>query len=222
MRKIFLLTILTGLFAFGTHAQDSDLKLGIKVAPVFGNSRVQLDDPDVTIENDGAAFKLSLGLIVDKSFGDNYMFSTGLVYIPKEVGLTINPEPTSAQTFNTAETYKLQYLQLPATVKLFTNEVQPDMRVYFQLGMALEIKVFEEADPELTEPETIAQFQPMNIPVILGTGIEYRAGISTVLFGGISYQRGLMNIVKDINNYTFAEDLALRTTLVSIDVGIKF
>ncbi|MEQ9230289.1 MAG: porin family protein [Cyclobacteriaceae bacterium] len=221
MRKFILLTILTGLVAFGTNAQDSDLKLGIKVAPVFGNSRIQLDDPDVTVENDGAAFKLSLGLIVDKSFGDNYMLSTGLIYIPKEIGLAINPEASSTQTWNSTETYKLQYLQIPATVKLFTNEIQPDVKVYFQLGMALEIKVFEEADPELTEPEVIAQFQPMNIPVILGTGIEYRAGLNTVLFGGISYQRGLINIVKD-TNYTFAEDFALRSTLVSIDIGIKF
>ncbi len=221
MRKFILLTILTGLVAFGTNAQDSDLKLGIKVAPVFGNSRIQLDDPDVTVENDGAAFKLSVGLIVDKSFGDNYMFSTGLIYLPKEVGLTVNPEASSTQTWNSAEAYKLQYLQIPATVKLFTNEVQPDMKVYFQLGMALEIKVFEEADPDLAEPEVIAQFQPLNIPVILGTGIEYRAGLNTVLFGGISYQRGLINIVKD-TNYTFAEDFALRSSLVSIDIGIKF
>ena len=222
MRKAVVFLAVFSLVSFGLNAQESGLKLGIKIAPTFGSSRVLLDDPDVTVQSDGSSFKLSLGLIAEKEFGNNYLFSSGLVYLPKKVAIAAN-DGTGTQTFNGAETYKLQYLQIPATVKLFTNEIQPDIRVYFQLGVALELKVYEEADPNLTEPELIAQFSPFNVPVILGTGFEYRAGVSTVLFAGISYQRGLTNIINSTtNSYTLAEELSVRSTLLSIDAGVKF
>lgn len=220
MRKAAILSFIITLVSFGSQGQDSNLKLGIKLAPTFGNSRVLLDDPDASIQNDGSSFKLSVGLIADKTFGDSYIFSSGLIYIPKTVSINAS---STLQTFNGLETYKLQYLQIPATVKLFTNEVQPGAKVYFQLGMALELKVYEEADPELTEPEVITQFAPFNLPVILGVGIEYEAGVNTVLFAGASYQRGLTNVVNSTSSsYTFAEELSIRTTLLSIDAGVKF
>ncbi len=221
MRKATIFTIFFFLMSAGVMAQDvSNLRLGIKLAPTFGNSRVLLDDPDNTVENDGSAFKLSIGLIADREFGNGYIFSSGLIYLPKQVSITANS--TGSNTFNDGvENYKLQYLQIPGTVKLFTNEIQPDVKVYFQLGMALEIKVYEEADTDLTEPEVISQFQPFNIPVIIGTGFEYKAGVNTTIFAGFSYQRGLTNIVES-TNYEFAEVPSIRTTTLSIDAGIKF
>lgn len=223
MRKAAFFTVLTLFVSLALKAQDeSDLRLGIKLAPTFGNSRVLLDDPANTVENDGSAFRLSIGLIADRKFGNGYIFSSGLIYMPKEVSIAASG--TGSNVFNAIpETYKLQYLQIPSTVKLFTNEIQPDLKIYFQLGMALEIKVYEEAETGLGEPEVIAQFQPFNIPVILGTGIEYTAGVNTTVFAGVSYQRGLTNIVESTNtNYEFAEELSIRTTLLSIDVGVKF
>lgn len=223
MRKAAFFTVLTIFLSLALNAQDeSDLRLGIKLAPTFGNSRVLLDDPANTVENDGSAFRLSIGLIADREFGNGYIFSSGVIYIPKEVSIAASG--TGGNVFNTGpETYKLQYLQIPGTVKLFTNEIQPDVKIYFQLGMALEIKVYEEADTELDEPEVIAQFQPFNIPVILGTGFEYKAGVNTTIFAGVSYQRGLTNIVESTNtNYEFAEAVSIRTTLLSIDAGVKF
>lgn len=223
MRKVTILSIIISFFAFGSFAQEVEgLKLGIKIAPTFGSSRVLLDDPDITVDNDGSNFKLSIGLVADKEFGSSYIFSTGLIYMPKTIGITAS-DATSTNTFNSAESYKLQYLQIPATIKLFTNEVQPDVKVYFQLGMALELKVYEEADPDLAQPELITQFNPINVPVIIGTGIEYRAGLNTIVFAGLSYQRGLTNIVGTTNSdYTLADELSIRNTVLSIDAGIKF
>jgi hypothetical protein len=221
MRKVILLSILGTLISFGTLAQDSSIKLGLKLAPTFGTARVLLDDPEVTIDNDASALKMTFGLVVDKELSENYVLSTGLMYMPKQVAISLNNEGAFPDPLNTSEKYKLQYLQIPATLKLFTNEVSPDIRIYFQLGMALEIKLYEEVEADLPEQESIDAFQPFNIPLILGSGIEYRAGVNTVLFGGISYQRGLTNTVKD-TNLSFADELSIKTTLLSVDVGIKF
>lgn len=222
MRRALLCASLVTLFSIGVFGQDTDYKLGIKVAPAISSTRTLLDDPNVTIDKDGGSMKLTFGLVFDKYLSENYVVSTGLFYVPKSVNISIQEEVDNPDvTYNPAESYKLQYLQIPATLKLFTNEVSPDIRVYFQLGMALEIKVYEEADVELTETEVVTQFKPLNLPVILGTGFEYRAGINTVLFGGISYQRGLTNVIQD-TNYSFAEELSIRSTVFSIDLGVKF
>lgn len=204
MKKfLFLLFI---LFSVGSMAQ---VKLGLKLAPVISSNRAKNDAQ--TVENDGSKMKFSVGLVADKVLSDTYYLSSGLIYLPKRASFR-NADGS------VEEEYKLQYLQIPATLKLFTNELAPDMKAYLQVGAALEIKVFDEAeDPTFTN---IEKFTPIDIPVILGAGIEYRAGINTTLFGGFSYQRGLINTVNEAS--AAFEDLQLQSTIFSIDLGVKF
>ena len=118
---------------------------------------------------------------------------------------------------------KIQYLQIPATLKLFTNELAPDLKGYLQIGSALEILVFNE--PEDPDFERIDKFTPIDIPVIIGAGVEFRAGINTTLFGGFSYQRGLINVVGETSTPVGGagvDNLQIRSTVFSIDLGVKF
>ncbi len=213
MRKHLLFTLVY-LLSLVLSAQKTNFKLGLKLAPILSNTRVQLDDELFEIENDGNAVKLSFGLIMDNQISDTYAFSTGLIYMPKEARVLI----ASGDSLNAEEQYKLQYLQIPLTLKLYTNELKPDLKVYFQLGGALEIKVYEEA---LATDESITAFHPIDVPVILGSGIEFRAGLTTTIFGGFSYQRGLLNIVKD-TDIPLDEDFAVRKSVFSFDLGVKF
>jgi hypothetical protein len=198
-------------------AQDSNLSIGMKVAPVLNTSRVKLDDPMVTVMNDKATMKVSFGLVVDKAFGENYTFSTGLFYVPKQVSISVNPDPSQSENpaFFNPQAYKLQYLQIPLTLKLYTNEVKPDMRIQFQLGVAPEIRVYQEP---LENSELILAFQPFDFPVVIGAGVEYRLGTTMKAFGGISYQRGLVNVVKTSE----IANLEIRNTILSLDLGVKF
>ena len=203
MKRIFFLALL--ISSIGLSAQT---KLGLKLAPVIASNRATNDAQ--TVDSDGSSLKMSVGLIVDKPLSETYFLSTGLVYVPKMAAFRTDSA--------TSEEYKLQYLQIPVTLKLFTNEVAPDIKVFFQVGGAMEIKVFDEA--ESPNFDTITKFNPADFSVILGSGVEYRAGINTTLFGGISYQRGLANTVSDTING--AEDLQIRNTIFSIDLGVKF
>lgn len=195
------------LFSVAASAQA---QLGLRLAPVIAANRVANDAQ--TANNDGSVIKMSIGLIADKPLADTYMLSSGLIYLPKRAAFR-------DADLDIMEEYNIQYLQIPVTLKLFTNEVAPDMKIFFQIGGGLELKVFDEPlDPTYTLVES---FNPIDIPVILGTGIEFRAGISTTLFGGISYQRGLTNVVNQVTD-TSIEDLAVRNTIVSFDFGVKF
>jgi hypothetical protein len=156
-----------------------------------------------------------LGPIFDLFLGDNYSFSTGLFYAPKRVGLEVTNRTTN---ITRTEAYNLQYLQLPASLKLFTNELALDTRIYFQIGGMLDVKINEKAQRD--DNIYINKFQFFDFGVHLGSGVEYRLGYNTVLFGGFFYNRGLVNAAR--RTPEFANNLRINNDLVGLDFGIKF
>lgn len=186
----------------------------MKFSPSLTSSRTPTYKDTIQVEGNGSNFRFALGLIVDNSFSETYAFSTGILFVPKRISFSVDgPHP------NTSEVYNLQYLQIPVTLKLYTNEIVPDLSVFFQVGGAPEIKIFEEADKETYT--LIDSFKPLDVNVMLGAGVEYRAGINTVLFINGSFQRGLMNIV-DSTTPEIGDDFAIRNTVFMFDLGIKF
>ncbi len=209
MRKLVLLVV--AVLALQTaHAQS---KIGIKFSPTLSTNRINDEDPDNAFSSNGVGGRFIFGPIVDLFITDNYYFSTGLLYAPKRAGLTITP--TSGPKIQ--ESYKLQYLQLPATLKLFTNELALDTRVYFQLGGLLEVKISEK--PQKNGFVYVERFRPFDISIHLGTGVEYRIGYNTLLFGGFFYNRGLINTVTQTLG---AVDVNIKNDLVGLDIGVKF
>lgn len=222
MRKIFFLFLFLNAVSFSILAQS---KLGLKFSPAISSNRVSLVDSLYDAESIKTPFKFSAGLIFDYEITETYYFSTGLIFIPKYLGVRVTDDPDG--TFDPtlpnpqSQDYRVNYLQLPATLKLFTNEIQPDMKIYFQVGGALEFKIFDEP---LDETYTLVEkFNPLDASVLFGGGVEYRAGVNTTLFGGFTYQRGLVNAINESSvNFQNNEGLFVRNSFISLDVGIKF
>lgn len=214
-----LLITLGSLFVFTAQAQS---KLGLKFSPIISSNRIALIDQTYDIKPDAAGAKFSLGLIYDHELTDTYYISTGLILVPKKIGFSISPEVPADSTLalsGVAEEYNLTYLQIPVSLKLFTNEIIPDGRIFFQVGMAGEIKVSDL--PVKEEYTQIEKFKGFDTSVLFGGGFEYRAGINTTLFFDVCYQRGLSNVVKTLET-NFEEELFIRSSILSIDFGIKF
>lgn len=218
MRKILFLLTLT----LATFAVEAQSKLGLKFSPAISSNRISLVDSLNDVEATGSSFKFSLGLIYDHELTETYFLSTGLIFVPKQVAFEVTEEqdqPSAQSPEEPMQEYRLNYLQVPVSLKLFTNEVQPDTRIFFQVGLAPEIKVFSE--PMEEEYDLIEEFKSVDATILFGGGVEYRAGINTTLFASITYQRGLGNVIKK-ENWGFQEELYIRSTLVSLDLGIKF
>lgn len=218
MRKIFLLIALSSL-AITTFSQS---KLGLKFSPSISSNRISLIDSLYDVESYNNGFKFSIGLIYDHELSETYYLSTGLIFVPKYVGFQVTEEadqPSANYTKEPIEEYRLNYLQIPVSLKLFTNEIQPDTRIYFQVGMAPEIRVFSE--PVEEDYDLIETFSNVDATILFGGGVEFRAGINTTLFGGFTYQRGLSSVIKT-ETWGFQEQLFIRSTLLSLDLGIKF
>ena len=214
MRK----SLLFGSFILiGALACFSQTKLGLKFSPLFSSHKISLKSDLLEVSQGKIATRMSIGLIVDHPLTDTYFLSSGLIYLPKRVSINLVEEGSGTAPANPFESYDLNYLQVPLSLKLFTNEIAPDISLFFQIGLTLEFKIFEQ---ELNEDyEFISKFKFFDTAAIIGTGIEYRLGINTLFFAGISLQKGLINIINQTNpDYP----LVIRNQIVSIDIGMKF
>ena len=210
--NIFLILFLcTSLTAF------SQFKIGFQFSPSLSANRVKLESQDYNIKSDGTALKMAFGPIVDIPITDNYYVSSGLLYCSKRAGFEISDLNNVGPSVK--EEYSLQYIQLPATMKLFTNEVSLDKKLYFQFGGLFEFNIKEEADKQ--EYVLVDDFRFFDLTILAGMGMEYQLGTSTIVFGGLSYHRGLINAISD-DIGGLGGDLSLKNDYFSLDLGIKF
>jgi hypothetical protein len=123
------------------HAQDESFRFGIKAAPNLG-----FIHPDTKeLKNDGSRLGFTFGLMGDFLFGSNnrnYAFSTGL-YLNSVGGKTTYPSPLGGTNLGT-ET-KLQYIELPLTLKLMTNEIGY-ITYYGQIGFGTAFNIAAKSD----------------------------------------------------------------------------
>ena len=214
MRKSFLFL---SFILVGALACFSQTKLGLKFSPLFSSHKISLKSDQLEVYQGKTATRMSIGLIVDHPLTDTYFLSSGLIYLPKRVSINLEEENGGTAPTNPFESYDLNYLQVPLSLKLFTNEIAPDISLFFQVGLILEFKIFEQALNE--DYEFISKFNFFDTAAIIGTGIEYRLGINTMFFSGISLQKGLINIINQTNP---EYPLVIRNQIVSIDIGMKF
>jgi hypothetical protein len=216
----------------------AQIKAGIKFSPTFALNSVTDNSGNepinqVSYSNSSLGIRYSTGLNLDFHINESVAFGTGLWFTVKRAGFTIQNQGLPAID----EIYNLQYLQVPLTLKMFTNEIATDMKLYFQLGPSIDVRISEKLKTDqdkFTKPiyaaayndENRAIFSYLDISVIGGAGVEWQMGTNTALFGGLSYNRGLLNTFNPYlkwqdDTYVNA-DINNKTSAISIDFGVKF
>ena len=124
------------------------IEMSLRFAPSLDLNTAAGTGSYAGFRNNGAGIRMSVGPSLDYFFfKDRYAFSTGLWYTIKRSSFQMpgtfgetrwNPGAPSKESI-----YNLQYLQIPATVKLFANNIAPNMRLYLQTGGLLSIKLAE-------------------------------------------------------------------------------
>ena len=203
------------------------IEMGIRFAPSLDINTAEGNGTYAGFRNNGAGIRMSVGPTLDYFFfKDRYAFSTGLFYTIKRSGFQM-PGSFGQTVWNPGapekeSVYNLQYLQIPATVKLFANNIGPNMRLYIQTGGLLSIKLAEHA----VEPArnglymaesggTRRQYGFGDIELLLGAGVQYKINQNNAFNIGMSYQRGLINVAR-------GSDLTSKNRVVSLDLGFKF
>lgn len=209
--KYIIATILMILPVNDSIAQT---KLGLKLTSSIISQRVSYQNDSVNISNGGNSLVPAALLFIEIPLSRNYFFSSGIGYISKRINLE---SETSSENASTSKKYNIQYMQLPTTIKLYTNEFALDKRLYFQFGTVFDIALHtKEKNSSL---EIVDQFNPIDITLLFGGGVEIQLAPNTAMQIGLSYGRGLINVVKNIN---FPGDLFVNNDLYSIEIAVKF
>lgn len=204
------------MFCFLLGSAFSQTEVGIIVSPSLSANRVATEDYSPSIKAGGARLKLALGAFADVFLAENYYFSSGISLATKNAGVKY----VSSTAGQASEEYRLQYIQIPLTLKLFTNEVALDKRIFVQFGILNEIKIDEKRQTGNTTGEAIGGFRFYDFSGLLRAGLDFRIGYDTSVFAAISYTRGLTNVLRD-HSYPVAS-LQIKNDIVGLDFGIKF
>jgi opacity protein-like surface antigen len=210
---------------------DASVRFGLKLSPNLSMLRSETKG----LKSAGNTFGYTFGLMAEFPIGSsgNYRFATGLNL--NNVGGKTTQDLSYQSAINgpilTREletTYKLQYIELPLTVKLMTNEIGY-MRYFAQVGFGASFNIRAKADrvvpqyfaaPAAAFVETFVEEENENIQedinlfraaLIVGAGAEYNFSGNTSLLFGITYNNGFTNIAnfdvgadkkaKVLNNY---------------------
>lgn len=233
MKKTLTL-ILATVLSTNIFAQ---LKAGLKLSGTFALNSVTDNSgsaDSINYSNSSLGLRYSAGLNLDFHINKSVAFGTGLWFTVKRAGFTSSYILNNA-SYDVNEVYNLQYLQIPLTLKMFTNNIADDMKLYFQLGPSLDIKINEKLLSNSPSSKPIytaandadrAVFSYFDCSIIAGAGVEWQMAESTALFGGLSYNRGLINtfnpLLKWPNGTHVDADITNKTSSISIDLGVKF
>lgn len=195
MKKILLVVVFT-LSTAMLFAQDTykGFKLGITAHPNFGWLKSEIDG----VKSNGLRAGFSYGLVGDFYFADTYAFTTGLKLT------TINGQTESEQTATKGEQhiYKLQYIEIPAKIKLTTNDVN-GLKFYGEFGLGNAFNVGAKQD--VKGVSGVANIEDQNIyketsfyraSLIIGAGTQFLVGGKTALDVGLSFNNGFTDIKK--------------------------
>lgn len=241
MKKIFITCFLILIVNIG-FSQKS-FRLGLNFAPSLAWLKPDVKD-DVGKDiytTKGIKLGFSYGLAGEFAFGDNYSFSTGLFLTTNGGGLEYPDsisviKDSSLHSVTTIRKHNLQYVEIPLTLKLKTNEIGY-ITYYGKFGIGTAFLVKARADdesegPTLTSSQT---FEDIDIrdeinffraSLIIGAGLEYSLGGNTSFIASIIYNNGFTNVFqKDIKSMTIdgeKQKVQAKSTYIALNLGLLF
>ena len=215
MKKYILTAIIVASLAQVSIAQD--YKIGIRLAPTLSLSRTASDGNSTAVGRNGSSVRFLIGAFVDVPFKENYYFQGGVNFASKITGITLE-DPGVSGGGPVGERYDHEFLQVPLLLKLYTNEVMLDTRIFFNFGMIPEIRLNTDNNDILAP--SITAFRSFDLAGNFGGGVERSIGVNTRVYAGLNYNIGFLDQVKTQN--PAYDDFTVKSNLFSLELGIKF
>jgi hypothetical protein len=226
MKRTFIGLLLL-FFAGNLFGQDAGrsygFRLGLTAHPNFGWVKPQVG------KSNSVALGFAYGLLADFNFTENYSFSTGLtittingkstevITVPSGSSEFPDPNPTQAPV---ELKYKLQYIELPLTLKLRTVKIG-DVRWYGQFGLSNDFNIGAKQDGDISGNSA---YRDLNVSddikfyragLLLGAGGEFDLNGQTSITAGLTFNNGFTDITTDKNT-------SVRNHYLGINFGVFF
>lgn len=224
-KKLFAFICLLSLAFISTQAQTDEfhrVRLGIKVAP----SIIWLKPNSNGIKGDDVKLGFSYGLIFDLNFTKNYALGMGLEVAYRGGRMKVN---STANSQEVPVTYNFQYLQLPVTLKLKTNEIgyftyfgQVGIETGFNMqGRGTDVNTY----PLTSNKENIrSQLNAFNLALLIQAGAEFSLGGNASLMVSAYFSNGFVNLFRQskINNSSAYSKYDVRSNGLGLNIGFLF
>jgi hypothetical protein len=224
MKKL-LAACLIFILAQSVKAQEDDWRFGVKINPMLTWLKTDPDNPRVQDEmNQGAHFGIGYGIMADYFPKEHYGFGA-------ELRLSNFSEKFKVVQ-GAAEidrSMSLQYLELPLTLKMRTNEMGY-LRYFAQAGFmpALNLRAKGNIDTFVTTGSTVVSRINNDIKltdvntfmtyVVAGAGAEYNPGGHSRFIFELLFQKGFTNIWSRDNNSNFNT----KPFQIGLNIGVLF
>jgi hypothetical protein len=194
--------VITALLCLSSAIYAQKARIGLTFSPTFGFLRTL----DPNLEKSGARAGFSYGLLFDYRIDNNerYAFSSGFFHSLTGGNYIAHfPDTSGTDTLTVTHNLKPQYLNIPLTLRLRTNEIGY-ITYYGQFGLNLGVMVSplenRTSVPAKPTDGNNVKLEHNVIPSIalhIGGGIEYSLSGATALLVGIFYDNGFTGVVND-------------------------
>ncbi len=205
MKKIFMFLLLC-ISSYNTFSQEipSRFRFGLTLSPQIS----WLSAVDNGLEGKGGNLGFAYGLLMDLSIPENYAFATGLL-ISSDGGkvsyldsIKFNALPDTLYPAGTTVNYHIQYIEIPLSMKLHTNQI--GYITYFgQFGLQAGIAIRSRADIEnsVTKQNFGKDVTPGNLGLLLGGGLEYALTGNTSGLIGLQFTNGFIDVTDNPSGF---------------------
>jgi hypothetical protein len=186
MKKLIYLILFVAVVFTSVNAQEEGYT---RFSFVLNPQISWLKTNHESVDAKGSLPGYNFGIIVDRFFGENYAFCTGLT-INTNGGKLQYPEvlPNLAYT----QTYRLKYLEIPLGLKLRSEDMhRTNFYGRFGLSPQINIKAVDNNGKDISD-----QVKLFDLGYHLGAGIEYSVGSRNALLFGLLFNNGFADITK--------------------------
>jgi opacity protein-like surface antigen len=234
MKKILLLIIVFSANLSNSFSQIKEWKVGITAFPLLAWSRATpeqfTNESNVRYEFSGVGTKLrgGFGFFGDYFYNDNIAFNIGLNYYFAGSGFKVT---NNTQSENTVKNIATQHIQVPLGLKLISNYITDNFKIFFNPGITTDFRVVtyingkKEYQPTsgaaLVNNNKFTHFFGLNFRI--AAGVEYTLPNDMTAIIGFSYSRGLLNTTKDEEYRARTKNaFMIKNDYVSLDLALRF
>lgn len=220
--------ILLSVCSLISNAQQK-LKFGVHADPVISWFSTDID----AVSNLGSRPGFNFGLTVNKYFGKNYAFSTGINVISAG-GKLVSDSVTVFESKGSDKVlilttvrpedvinYNIQYVSIPLGLKLQTNQIGY-ITIFTDIGIDPKVVVGGKAaipSLDITKLKANKELKFFNLSYHIIAGIEYGVGGNTAVVLGLGFDNNFFDITTDNNDQP---DDKVSHKLLSFRLGVNF
>jgi hypothetical protein len=227
MKKLFATIIfLSSILPVFSQDEQKGVRFGLTLSPQLS----WMTASDKNLDGNGSYVGYEYGLLMDILIPKNYAFATGFLFNGCGGSLSyleetkFNTYDDSVFVAGTAVDYRLQYIVIPLTMKLRTNQIGY-VTYYGQFGFRGGINIRSRADISNLGGTTLdekvdfgADVGPGDFGLLVGGGFDYEITGNTAIHVGIQYYNGFIDITDNPKDYKTSSSLGA----LKLELGIFF